>query len=256
MKKFFRWFCLLLLFSSLTGCFSWLRAYQTYLQMHDFDENFSISSENKFSVHFKNPLLYSDDFVSLSKLQASEKTLYSSGKKWRYIFRKMDKDGHLIKPEVNFYFDLYFDNNNLLTEWVFSPLFLEIAPAEFLEVSLRSLADAEINTGEKQLRTNFDYIEKTSAKLPQKAQVLSKLGKPLKIKSKKTEEKYYYHFQLDTAEVEKGYEDRKLSVIKLTFDKASSQLLKMAGRFAGLKISIDYRKYQGDDMQSLVKLSE
>ncbi len=251
MQKFFRWFCLLLLFSTLPGCFSWIRAYQTYVQMDDFDEHFSISADNHFSVHFKEPLLYSEDFVYLSKLQPSETRLNGSGKSWRYIFRKLDQQGNLIKPDVSFYFDLYFNKNDLLVEWIFSPLFLEIAPAQFLEVSLRSLAGAEINSGKKQLKANFDYIEKTSAKLPQKAQILTQLGEPLRIKNKKTQEKYYYHFQLDTAEIEKGYEDRKLSVIKLTFDKANNQLIKMSGRFAGLKISIDYRKYSDNGQQSV-----
>jgi hypothetical protein len=36
-------------------------------------------------------------------------------------------------------------------------------------------------------------------------------------------------------------------VVKLTFDKSSEELIRMAGRFAGLKISINYRKFLEDD---------
>ena len=58
---------------------------------------------------------------------------------------------------------------------------------------------------------------------------------------------YYYHFLLDTPKIEKGYEERALSVVKLTFDKKTQELTRMAGRFAGLKISIKYRRYLSDD---------
>ena len=44
----------------------------------------------------------------------------------------------------------------LLTRWSFSSLFLEIAPPAFIEVSLRSLGQAKINQGKKQLKTNTD----------------------------------------------------------------------------------------------------
>ena len=48
-----------------------MRAYQTYLQMNEFDRNFSIIAKDDFTVHFKNPKLLSEDFVSLAKLHAS-----------------------------------------------------------------------------------------------------------------------------------------------------------------------------------------
>jgi hypothetical protein len=254
MKKIFQRFFLLLLCSLLIGCFSWIRAYQTYLQMDEFDKNFLISADDQFSIHFKKPLLTSEDFVALSKLQASEEILNESGKNWRYRFRKIDAESNIIEPEITFYFDLKFNKNDHLVQWTFSPLFLAMAPAKFLEVSIRSIAGAKIDKAKKQLRADLDLIEKISAELPQKAQILSQLGEPLKIKDKKTKEKYRYHFQLDSKKIEKGYEDRGLSVIKLSFDKANKQLIKMSGRFAGLKISIDYRKYQESDSQQFVHL--
>ncbi len=97
-------------------------------------------------------------------------------------------------------------------------------------------------------------METISAELPKKPQILQQLGRPVSIKDKKGQEIYRYHFRLDTAKIEKGYEDRGLSVIKLTFDKSSRRLIKMSGRFMGLKISIDYRKYHKNSQQQLVQL--
>ncbi len=243
MIKFFRWFFLLFLVISLTGCFTWIRAYRTYLQMSDFDQNFALEASDEFKWKFKAPLLYSDDFVSLSKIQPSESRILDSGEVWRYWFRKIDGQGKIVNPEIKFYFDLNFNEDDRLTLWTFSPLFLQIAPAEFLEISIRSLGGAKINKEKRQLKADTDSIKKIDVDLPQKTQVLSQLGEPLQIEDAEDNEIYHYHFLLKTDNVEEGYEDRTLSVIKLTFNKTTNELIKMAGRFAGLKISINYQKY-------------
>jgi predicted phage tail protein len=229
--------------STLTGCFYWIRAYQTYLQMDDFDQNFSITAVDEFEVFFKDPILYNDDFISLSKLQPSIKTAVDTGESWRYWFRKVDLQGNIIQPEIKFYFDLNFNKEERLTEWTFSELFLQIAPAEFLEISIRSLGGAEINKGKRQIKANTDSIEKIDTKLPQRAQMLSQLGQPLEIEHEEAQDIYHYHFQLETQDIKEGYEDRALSVVKLTFDNSTDELLKMSGRFIGLKISINYQKF-------------
>jgi len=228
--------------SSLTGCFYWVRAYQTYLQMDDFDQHFTIVAENEFQLLFNDPILYNNDFISLSKLQPSYKSTLNTGETWHYWFRKVDLQNNIIKPEVKFYFDLDFNEQELLTQWSFSQLFLQIAPAEFLEISIRSLGGAEINQGKRQIKANTDLIEKIEADLPQKAQVLNQLGAPLSIEHKKGRDVYLYHFQLESQDIEEGYEDRALSIVKLSFDNKTDELIKMSGRFIGLKISINYQK--------------
>ena len=254
MIRLFRWFYLLLLLSTLSGCFDWIRAYQTYLQMNEFDEHFAIQLTDEFNLYFKDPILYSDDFISLSRLQPSAIRKETAGESWRYIFRKIDERGDLVQPEVKFYFDLDFNEEKRLKRWSFSPLFLQIAPAEFLEVSLRSLGEATINEETRQLRANMDLVDKISSELPKKAQVILQLGEPLSIKDKAKQEQYRYHFLLETHDIEKGYEDRALCVIKLTFDKETEFLVKMAGRFAGLKVSIDYRKYLDNQHENLAQM--
>ncbi len=235
------------LLSTMTGCFYWWRAYQTYRQMNDFDEHFSISVKDDFTVHFKDPILFSEDFVSLAKLRPSMEENTPYGKLWTYIFRKVDKQGHNVFPEIKFYFTLAFNREDRIIAWSFSPMFLQIAPAEFLELSFRSLGEAVINQGKKQIKVSADKINKINAALPLKSAVLEQLGEPLEIEDKNTRELYLYHFKLETPSIEEGYEDRALSVLKLTFDKATQEMIKMSGRFAGLKIAINYRKYQQQD---------
>jgi hypothetical protein len=242
-KRGLRIICLLVLTGSLTGCIYWIRAYQTYLQMDEFDRYFTIVTTDEFTLQFKKPILYSKDFVSLSRLYASQDIPTIEGRRWRYWFRKVDANNKLIVPEVKFYSDLNFNNEGRIIAWSFSSLFLQIAPPKFLEVSLRSIGGAEIDTEKKQLRANSRLLDKISEELPKKPAVLAQLGEPLEIKDEGNLEVYIYHFLLETHHIEKGYEDRALSEVKISFDKKTQELIRMSGRFAGLKVSINYRKF-------------
>ncbi len=242
-KRVLQVICLLILSGSLSGCIYWIRAYQTYLQMDDFDRYFNTVTTDEFTLQFKEPILYSKDFVSLSRLYASEDVPTIEGRRWRYWYRKVDANNKLIVPEVKFYSDLNFNKEGRIIAWTFSSLFLEIAPPKFLEVSLRSIGGAEIDKEKRQLKANSKLIDKISEDLPRKSAVLAKLGKPLEIKDDGDVEVYMYHFLLETHHIIKGYEDRTLSEVKLSFDKKTQELIRMSGRFAGLKISINYRKF-------------
>ncbi len=242
-KQILRIVLLLALTGSLSGCMYWIRAYQVYLQMDEFDRHFSVLTSDEFTLRFKDPILYSKDFVSLSKLYASQDDPTPEGRRWRYWFRKVDGNNKLIKPEVKFYSDLSFNKENRLIAWSFSSLFLAIAPPKFLEVSLRSIGGAEIDKEKQQLKANSALLEKISENLPRKQAVMAQLGEPFEIKDEGEQEVYIYRFLLETHHIEEGYEDRALNEVKITFDKKTQELIRMAGRFAGLKISINYRKF-------------
>ncbi len=254
LNRYIRLFLAFALLSTMTGCLYWLHAYQTYLQMDEFDRYFAVTSKDDFTVHFKQPKLLSEDFVSLAKLHASNEENTANGKRWRYWFRKIDKDSKLIAPEISFYLDLAFNKEDKITDWTFSNLFLQIAPPEFLEASFRSLGGAEINEEKKQLKAKADQLEKIAAILPKKATVIKQLGDPLEITQEEKQEVYLYHFRLDAKEIEEGYEDRALSEVRLMFDKETSEMVKMSGRFAGLKISINYRDYQDEEQKKVAGL--
>ncbi len=231
------------LFCTLSGCVYWLRAYQTYLQMNEFDQHFYTQTTDNFTLHFKDPILFSDDFISLSNLYPTEEKPNATGKSWKYMFRKVDANKQLIKPEINFYSEINFNKEGKIIDWSFSSLFLQIAPPQFLEASLRSIGGAAIDTEKKQLRANPALLEKIQADLPKKDTVITYLGSPLDIIDDQELEVYRYQFLLDTPHVDKGYEDNALNEIKISFDKKTQKLSKMSGNFAGLKVSIDYRDF-------------
>lgn len=242
-NKTLRLVALLALVTGLSGCLYWWRAYEVYLQMNEFDRYFSVETGDQFTLHFKEPVLYNSDFVALANLYPSEDNPTSEGRQTRYWFRKVDANNQTTQPEIKFYSEMAFNKDKRLTAWSFSSLFLEIAPPRFLEVSLRSIGGADIDKEKRQLKADTDKIGKVIAELPKKQRVLAKLGNPLEIKDEADKEIYIYHFLLDTPRIEKGYEANALNEVKLSFDKDTDELFNMAGNFAGLKVSIDYRKF-------------
>ncbi len=246
-------FVILLLTAFLSGCVYW-RLLQIKLQLNDFDEYFSLIVADDLTWHFKQPLLYSEDFVYLAKLQPSSILQEKSGEKWQLLFRKIDDQGELIKPEINYFFSLKFNHQQKLTDLSLSPKFLKMAPPEFLEASLRSLGGGDIIESKRQLKVSSDKMLKISAKLPKQTIIIKYLGPPLKKTEEDGLEVYFYRFLLQTAHIDEGYEDRAFSDLKLWFDKKTLELVKFGGRFAGLKLRIDYRDYQqtGSENQALL----
>ena len=250
LNRSFRIVMLLVLMVSLSACMYWIRAYQVYQQMDEFDRYFSVETRDEFILHFKQPILLSQDFVALSKLYASRDDLTPEGRRWRYWFRKVDGNNQLIKPEIKFYSDLHFDHQNKLMAWSFSSLFLAIAPSKFLEASLRSIGGAHIDKEKKQLKANSALLEKIADDLPKKPTVLSQLGEPFEVIDDGDEEIYIFRFLLETYRIESGYEDRALNEVKISFDKKTQELVRMAGRFAGLKVAINYRKFLDETQEA------
>jgi len=246
--KYYRLVTILLLAGLISGCVYW-RLLQTKLQLNEFDQYFSVIAADDFTWHFKQPLIYSDDFTFLAKLQPSSIQSEPYGEKWQLLFRKINKQGKLTRPEVNYFFTLKFNQEQRLTDFSLSSLFLNMAPPKFLEASLRSLGSGDIYESRRQLKVSADKMLKISSQLPKQPKILQYFGQPLE----KTEEDgldvYLYHFRLETPYIEKGYEDRALSALKLWFDKNTLELVKFGGRFAGLKLRIDYREYQQSDSQ-------
>jgi len=243
-QRLLRCILLLILMASLTGCFYWWRTYQTYQQLGDFDDNFSITNTESFALNFKQPRLYSEDFVSLAKLRPTTEVKTEQGLLWRYEFNKVDAKGVLVSPEISFFVGLAFNQDDRIVSCTFSPLFLQIIPAEFLEISIRSVAKGKINKASRQLKVDTANVDKIASALPLKQSVVAKLGEPVEVTETELEQIYIYHFLLNAHDIEEGYEERALNVIKLYFNKTSDEMVKMSGSFAGLKISIDYRNYK------------
>lgn len=241
----------LCLFVGLAGCV-WFRLLEIKNQLADFDENIRVEVvERHFILKFLNPVLLSDDFVYLSKLRPSRiETLAGGGYRWFLDFHldpNLERD---LKSRI-VSFSMTWTQKHKLTAFGFSPLFLEMAPPAFLEASIRSLGVGKVDQDKKQLKVDPEDLPRITARLPRLGDITRVMGPPLERKTEDGLMLLVYRFKADASPVDKEYEDRKIAEARLYFDIGRDELVRLKGRFAGLKLSIDYRKLMaasgGDD---------
>lgn len=223
-----------------SGCV-YLRLLEVKNQLGDFDEFFQVEVAENFTLHFREPVVFSDDIKYLSRLKPTSNHSVAAGKQWDYNFRKLDASGEIEDPEVNITIQMMFNRDDKMAAWSYSPNFLAIVPAELLELSLRSLGAAKIFKLKNQLRVDPDDIPKSKVKPPSRQYILDTLGKPVEIEDRKEDQRYLYRFKLKTDDTENVNKNRLFAYSKLDFDKKTDRLRKVSARFAGLKFSIDYR---------------
>jgi len=239
-KVFLRGLILLLLLCGLSSCV-YLRLLEVKNQLARFEENFKVDVTDHFLLQFLHPVLLSDDFLALAKLQPTRVETLPSGTRWYQAFHKIDAAGRL-QPGVDIVFALTFDKDSKLVSWDFSPVFMAMVPAQFFEASLRSLGKGKVDEGKKKLRVDPADLPRLSVKPPTREKIIGIMGPPLEQSAKGKLSVYVYHFQVETPHLDKDYEDRRVAVIKLYFNPATDELVKMGGKFVGLKIAIDLLK--------------
>jgi hypothetical protein len=229
-----------LMLSVLSSCV-YLRLLELKGQFAEFDRYFRVEAGEHFVVRFLQPVLYRDDFTTLSKLDPTRVEATATGKRTVQVYRKLDGKGQ-PQSGSDIVFVLDFDRDDRLTSWDFNPLFMAIAPAPFLEASLRSLGKGKVDEDKHQLQVNPADLPKVNARAPRREDILKLLGPPHEQAVNAERGVLVYRFQMQTSRVDEGYEDRRASNIKLEYDPKTDELMKLKGKFCGLKISINFRK--------------
>ena len=227
---------------ALTGCV-WLRLLEVKHQLADFDDHVRVQvADRHFILNLLHPVLLSEDFVYLTKLHPSRVTSSPEGYRWFVDFR-IDPAASKEQAGKTIVFAMTFTPDHRLAAFDFSPLFLEMAPAAFLEASIRSLGVGKVDQGKNQLKVDAEDLPKLSARLPSRQAILAVMGPPAEQFPQDDLKGLLYRFKADAAPVEPKYEKRRIAEVKLFFDPHSDELVRLAGRFAGLKLAIDYRKF-------------
>lgn len=229
----------------LAGCV-WLRLLEIKNQLSAFEENFRVEvTEQHFIVHFLDPVLLSDDFVYLSKLHPSRiERLADGSARWFLDFR-IDPLKEENQRNKRVTFAMTFNNEERLAAFDFSPLFLEMAPAAFLEASIRSLGSGQVDQDKRQLKVSSEDLPQLKAPLPRIEAITSVMGKPVSEHLENGLKVLIYRFKADATPTDPEFADRRLAEAWLYFEPKRNELVRLKGRFAGLKLSIDYKKLQG-----------
>lgn len=226
----------------LGGCV-WLRLLEVKNQLVDFDEHVRVEvADNHFILHLLHPVLLSEDFVYLTKLNPSRMAALPQGYRWFVDFR-LDPALSREQAAKVIVFAMTFTQDNKLSAFDFSPLFLEMAPAVFLEASIRSLGKGKVDQGRNQMKVDAEDLPKLSAKLPSRKAIVAVMGPPEQQFPYENLTVLLYRFKAEAAPVAPEYEKRRMAEAKLFFDPRSDELVRLVGRFAGLKLAIDYRKF-------------
>lgn len=238
----FRYVLILLVLSTLSACV-YTRLLEVKNQLADFDDHFRVRVESgHFILDFRKPVLYDSDFTSLTHLNPSRIVQQKDGYQWFLDFSPDRQKPAPHQPAEKIVYCMTFGADHKLRSWDFSPLFLQMAPPAFLEASIRSLGKGTILQSHKQLKVDYKDIPAIQEQPPALETVVSSLGQPDEIYRKDDLDVYLYHFKADSTATEPDYEDMRQSEVKLSFDPVTRRLAKMSSRFAGLKISVDYRK--------------
>ena len=233
---------LLAMMLMLSGCV-WLRLLEIKNQLADFDENVRIEvADQHFIVHLLKPVLFSDDFVYLSKLRPSRIEKEPQGSYRWYLDFHMDPTRTPEQKTKIVSFIMTYNAEHRLAAFDFSPLFVEMAPPQFLEASIRSLGVGKVDQGKKQLKVDPEDLPKLTAKLPKTADITKVMGPPYQEGRDDGMKVLLYRFKAASQPVDKEYEERRIAEAYLYFDPAKDELVRLRGKFAGLKLSIDYRK--------------
>jgi len=236
---------LIVLALTLVGCV-WLRLLEIKNQLAEFDTYARTEvAERHFILHLLEPALLSEDFVYLSKLRPSRvEPLPGGGYRW-YLDFHLDPATTREQKSLIVSFIMTYTAKERLAAFDFSPLFVEMAPAAFLEASIRSLGVGKVDQDKRQLKVNPEDLPKLTASLPRQADITKVMGPPTEENSEVGLKVLIYRFKADALPVDKEYEERRLAIAKLYFDPVKDELVGLKGRFAGLKLSIDYRKLKG-----------
>lgn len=244
--KIIRVFLVICIVISSVSCV-WWRLLELKHQIADFEKNIHVSViDQHFVVTLHHPLLTSEDFLYLTHLRPSRVENTVKGYYWFLDFRPVLVARKPIsvahKEDKTITFGLRFTRENTLSAFDFSPLFLEIAPPVFLEASIRSLGAGKIDQSKMQLKVNPEDLPVLKAPLPKRSAVLAVLGTPFDQFPHKGLQIMQYRFIAESEPVSPEYASRREAEVKLFFDPAHDELVRLTGQFAGLKLAIDYRK--------------
>lgn len=240
-RCFFRFFIVLAV-AGLAGCV-WLRLLEIKNQLADFDEHMRAQvADRHFIVHLLHPVLTSDDFVYLTKLNPTRTESLAQGYRWFLDFR-IDPAASKAQADKIITFAMSFTPEHKLSAFDFSPLFLQMAPPVFLEASIRSLGLGKVDQGKRQMKVDPEDLPKLTAGLPSRTDILKVLGPPADQFPHEGLLILQYKFKAEAKPVAPEHEKRREAEAKLFFDPDKDELVRLSGRFAGLKLSIDYRKF-------------
>ena len=137
---------------------------------------------------------------------------------------------------------MVFNEQKRIYQFKFHEIFLQLVPAEFIELSLRSLGNAKIDQRDRRVDANPAVWYGKNLKAPLSTTIIPKLGEPAKEEILEPNRTVVYKYRLVVPEKSNIAEEKRMAEVSLAFNRQSNELAKMIIRFAGMKLSVNYQK--------------
>lgn len=234
-------FCLLL-----GGCV-YLRLLEVKNQLAKFDDFFSVEVTDSFTLHLKDPVIYDSDILYLTEINPSRIDTEQESATFVYQFEKVETNPAPSQIKKDLTFSFAFNADKKLDRMVVSPEILQIVPAKFLELSIRAIGHGKVDKVKRQLKGDVEKVAQDGLVIPTYKSMISVLGKPYEEVGKHDGLHAVFRYLMKSDSTGAMAENRKKAVVDMLFDPETKQLIKVAGNFAGMKISVNYSRLVKQD---------
>jgi uncharacterized protein YndB with AHSA1/START domain len=231
-----------LLLLTVSGCV-YLRLLNIKNQLADFDTHFKIELKDGLTVHHLSPVLYNKDVLYLTKVIPSRVVEKEEGYTWTFEFEKLNQDNVTVETGKEIRFDMAFNRGNRINTFVFHEMFLQIVPPEFIEYSLRALGNAHVDKRERKVDADTSVWSGKMLEAPVVVAIRENLGVPISEVKDETALTLTYRYRLIVPEDTKVKEGNRFADVILIFEPESGKLNRLFVHFAGMKLSVNYKKY-------------
>ena len=178
----------------LSGCV-YLRLYTVRNQLQDFDRFVTVGGEPDLVLTFKQPVLLSEDLVTLFKQPPTGQRQTGELKTFLWVVEKDPMPTAEAGEGIRFTFSTVFTNNKL-TQLVIPQEVLRVVPRPAAVSMFKAMGHAHVNTGHRSADTEFAQ-ERAAARFECSREDVTKLfGSPQETQSTETTTTWNYRFGL------------------------------------------------------------
>ena len=221
----------------LTGCI-WTRLLAFKNQLAQFDRYVEVEDRDGLTLHFKKPVLYSQDVLFMMELEPTRRTTNGTAQSWFWTFRKIPSPTNAEPGDFDLTFSTTF-TNRLLTGVTLSERFLASIPKPLLLGSLRSLGHADID--QKRRSATMRWVDHGAVtndwQSLNRGAVTQLLGAPYSVTTSNEISTCLYRYRLDSPSFKTN--ESLLARVRFSFRDATDKLARVEAVYGNFKIAYD-----------------
>jgi len=218
----------------LTGCV-WTRLLALKNQLAEFDRYVRVEDRDGLTLHFKKPVLYSEDVLFLMELEPTRRVTNGTSQTWFWTFRKLPSPTNAEAGD----FDLTFSTamvSNRLAGITLSERFLASIPKPLLLGALRSFGKAEVDRKRRSATMRWaDRGPGDDWQSLSRGAVTRLLGAPYSVSASNETSTCLYRYRLDSPSLKTN--QSLPARVRFSFRDATDKLTRVEAAYGNFKIA-------------------